>query len=251
MTDFQAVQRELTAFLRRPDLNAGPGGVEQRRLVIYRDLIYNTIESFLATGFPILHSVYAEKDWHALVRDFLASHLCASPYFSEISEEFLAYLQVERGQREGDPAFLVELAHYEWVELALDIAPDDLSAIPVSVDGDLLKQRPLISPLAWPLAYHFPVHLIGADFQPEAPADSPSYLVVYRDLDDDVQFMELNAVTYRLLQVLQDESIPNGAAALEQVGREISHPDPQALLQFGAGLLADLRTASVILGTVA
>ncbi len=250
MTHFQAVQRELTAFLRRPGLHAGPAGVEQRRLDIYRDLIYNNIESFLATGFPVLHSLYTEKDWHALVRDFVASHLCASPYFSEISEEFLAYLQVERGQTEGDPAFLVELAHYEWVELALDIAPEDLSDIALSVDGDLLKQRPLISPLAWPLVYQYPVHLIGPEFQPEVPADTPSYLVVYRDLDDDVRFMQINAITFRLLQLLQDETIRSGAAALEQVGLEINHPEPEALLKFGEGLLADLREASVILGTV-
>jgi hypothetical protein len=250
VTDFQAVQREMTEFLRKPNSCAGPAGVEQRRLDIYRELIYNNIESFLVTGFPVLHSLYASDDWHALVRDFLASHQCQSPYFSEISEEFLAYLQVERGVVEGDPPFLLELAHYEWVELALDIAPEVLSDIPVSVNADLLEQRPLLSPLAWPLVYRFPVHHIGAAFQPEAPAETPSYLVVYRNRDDDVQFMEINAITFRLLQLLQDEASQSGAAALEQVGREIRHPEPEALRQFGKGLLNELREASIILGAV-
>lgn len=250
MTHFQAVQREFTAFLRKPDSQPSPAGIEQRRLDIYRDLIYNNIESFLATGFPVLHSLYAEQNWHALVRDFVASHLCQSPYFSEISEEFLAYLQVERGQVDGDPPFLGELAHYEWIELALDIAQEELSDIEASLEGDLLEQRPLISPLAWPLAYRFPVHHIGAEYQPDAPGDTPTYLVVYRDRDDDVQFMEINAITFRLLQLLQDDAIASGAAALAQLGREINHPEPEALLKFGKGLLADLREASIILGTV-
>ncbi|HCS27186.1 MAG TPA: DUF2063 domain-containing protein, partial [Spongiibacteraceae bacterium] len=35
---FQSVQRELTDFLRRPDVRTAPAGIEERRLTIYRDL---------------------------------------------------------------------------------------------------------------------------------------------------------------------------------------------------------------------
>ena len=249
MSRFQSVQRELTNYLRKPEQYSGPAGIEARRLAIYRDLIYNNIEDFLATGFPVLRSVYAEADWQALVRDFLASHLCQSPYFSEIGEEFLAYLQIERGDRPDDPPFLLELAHYEWVELALDIAPDDLSAIVVQADGDLLRHRPVVSPLAWPLVYRFPVQLIGAEYQPASPAEQPTCLVVYRNRTDRVQFMEINTMTYRLLELLQDETVASGAAALEQLARETRHPDPAMLQQFGLGLLTELREASIIQGT--
>lgn len=255
MTHFQTVQRELTEFLRKPTTHSGPVGIESRRLEIYRDLIYNNIESFLASGFPVLHSLYADDAWHALVRDFVASHVCQSPYFSEIAEEFLAYLRVERADERadggGDPPFLLELAHYEWVELALDIAPEELIDVAVEPDGDLLLQRPVLSPLAWPLAYRFPVHHIGLEHQPGEPGETPTYLVVYRNRDDAVRFMEINAITFRLLQVLQDEAIASGAQALELVAREINHPDPAALVQFGSALLAELRDASVILGTSA
>lgn len=249
MTHFQAVQRELTDFLRKPDERPGPAGIEARRLTIYRDLIYNNIEDFLATGFPVLHSLYDDDAWARLVRDFLASHLCQSPYFSEIGEEFLAYLQIERSAGADDPPFLLELAHYEWVELALDIAPEDVNEIAVDIEGDLLTQRPLVSPLAWPLAYRFPVHHIGAEYQPQAPGDNPTYLVVYRNREDSVQFMEVNAITHRLLQLLQDEATASGADALTQLAGEINHPDPAALTQFGLGLLTELKDASIILGT--
>lgn len=249
MTQFQSVQRELTAFLREPARHPGPAGIEARRLAIYRDLIYNNIEDFLATGFPVLHSLYEDDAWHALVADFLAAHVCQSPYFSEIAEEFIAYLRIERGGVAGDPPFLLELAHYEWVELALDIAPDELGDIAADPDGDLLSARPILSPLAWPLAYSFPVHHIGREYQPAAPGESPSYLVVYRNWEDSVQFMEINAVTFRLLQILQDDAISSGAQALKSLAAEIHHPDPEGLQQFGAGLLSELRDASVILGT--
>jgi hypothetical protein len=60
-----------------------------------------------------------------------------------------------------------------------------------------------LSPLAWVLAYQWPVHQIGPGFQPRKPGD-PCYLAVYRDSSDEVQFMVLNAATARLLELIRD-----------------------------------------------
>ena len=206
---FQQLQRSLTAHLRDPERRSPPADIEARRVGIYRDLIYNNIESFLSGGFPVLRSLFSDERWHALVRDFVRDHVSHSPYFLEISEEFLAYLQHERGERASDPPFLQELAHYEWVELALDVAPDE--TVEADPEGDLISGRPVLSPLAWPLAYRFPVHLIGEAFQPEAAPDQPSYLVVYRTPELEIEFMEINAVTFRLLALLEDAKSGQGA----------------------------------------
>ena len=65
------------------------------------------------------------------------------------------------------PPFAQELAHYEWVELALDVAEDEA---PVYEAGaDLLAGAPVLSPLARPLAYTWPVHRLGAAYQPAEP----------------------------------------------------------------------------------
>ncbi len=71
------------------------------------------------------------------------------------------YLQQERGVVENDPPYLAELAHYEWVELALTLR--DAESLPTqSLPAVNLFQRSLqLSPLAWPLSYHYPVHRIG------------------------------------------------------------------------------------------
>jgi hypothetical protein len=42
---------------------------------------------------------------------------------------------------------MLQLAHYEWVELALDVSTLDFPE--VRQEGDLLESRPVISPLAW------------------------------------------------------------------------------------------------------
>jgi hypothetical protein len=72
-------------------------------------------------------------------------------------------------------------------------------------------------------------------------------LVVFRDAQHQVQFSEINAVTARVLALL-DEGC-TGQQALEQLAHDMAHPDPQALMGFGQQLLSSLREQGVILGT--
>ena len=82
----------------------------------------------------------------------------ATPLFPEIAREFVDFLQARAGQSDCDPPFLAELAHYEWVELALQISEatvDDLGREPLGDPGSspgqaLLDGVPVLSPLAWP-----------------------------------------------------------------------------------------------------
>jgi len=253
MTDilpvFQRSQYTLAAHLRNPEKNAPPADLEDRRLGIYRELIYNNLEGFLASGFPILRELIEDTHWHDMVRDFLERHQSHSPYFLEITQEFLQYLQEERGEVAGDPAFMLELAHYEWVELALDVSESEWPS-DVDPEGDLLLGRPVVSPLAWNLSYQYPVHRIGPDFQPETPGPEPTFLIVYRDQQDSVQFMAANAVTVRLLQLLSGESPSTGREALSIVAAELQHPDPSALELMGLDLLQTLRAKDILCGTL-
>ena len=74
-----------------------------------------------------------------MVRDFFSQHKSHSPYFLEISQEFLAYLQNERTPQPEDPAGMLELAHYEWVELALTVSEDTIEMENIDPNGDLLQ----------------------------------------------------------------------------------------------------------------
>jgi len=75
---FKKHQYEFTAHLRDPKKNAMPDGIEDRRMGIYRELLYNNIESFIASGFPVLREIYNDENWHKMVRDFFARHHKAS-----------------------------------------------------------------------------------------------------------------------------------------------------------------------------
>jgi hypothetical protein len=184
------------------------------------------------------------------VRHFFSCHRCRTPLFAEIAQEFLAFLQEERGQEaQGDPPFLSELAHYEWVELALDVAEEEPPEPPVDPHGDLLAGTPVFSSLAWNLSYRFPVHQIGPDQQPQEPGTTPTHLVVYRNPSDRVEFLEINEITQRLIQLLKESPGMTGLTAVTRIAEELRHPQPQMVIDAGRGLLEQLRRRHIIVGT--
>ena len=242
---FQKTQYDFAAHLRHPDHNPAPAGIEDRRLKIYRDLIYNNIESFLASGFPVLRRLIDDRRWHVIVRDFVSRHRSHTPYFLEISQEFLRYLQEEFEPSEGDPAFMLELAHYEWVELALDVSSETIPG-EHRPDLDVMAEPLSVSPLAWRLSYQYPVHHIGTEYRPEAPGEQPTFLVVYRDRGDEVHFLEVNALTIRLLQILEG-GCDSGEQALAALARELPNMDESALKEHGRALLEKLHRLHIVL----
>ncbi|HEY7883480.1 MAG TPA: putative DNA-binding domain-containing protein [Cellvibrionaceae bacterium] len=241
---FQRSQLMLTEHLRNPVEKSAPGDVEDRRLGIYRELIYNNIEGFIAGAFPVLKEILDTDAYHTLVREFIREYRCQSPYFLEISQEFLRFLQA-RGLREGDPAFMLELAHYEWVELALDVADEELPA-DNGAGQSLLDATLYVSPLVWSLCYSFPVHQLSPDFQPTQPLEEPVFLLVYRNRADQVNFMASNAVTVNLIQLLQSEPT-TGRQALQQMAVTLGYSEPEALLQPGEELLNTLWSEDILL----
>jgi len=247
--DFKKHQYEFTAHIRDPEKNPKPEGIEDRRMAIYRELLFNNIEGFIASGFPVIRKIYSDENWHKMIRDFFSRHKSHSPYFLEISQEFIDYLQNERIPQSEDPAGLIELAHYEWVELALHVSDENISMDNIDANGDLLTQRPVFSALAWPLVYQFPVHTMGPENLPdEAPAQA-TYLVVYRNRNDEVQFLEINPVSARLIGLLQDNESYNGDDAIAHIIKEMNHPNPDIVKQGGLHAMQELQQYGIILGT--
>ncbi len=244
-----SVQTAFAAHIRDPHTNVAPADVEDRRMKIYRDLFFNNINKFLSNNFPVLRRLYSDHDWKQLVRDFYSEHRCQTPLFPELPREFLRYLQDQRQERPGDPPFMLELAHYEWVELALSMHECDLDTVISNPDGDLLKDIPVLSPLAWPLSYRYPVHEIRPGFTPTEPPAQATHILAYRNRSDNVKFMQLNDVTRLLLNLLQEDRGLSGYELLSEVASMIQHPDPDLLIENGERLLQDLLNKDILLGS--
>ncbi|KAF1706863.1 DNA-binding domain-containing protein [Pseudoxanthomonas sacheonensis] len=239
-------QFELAAHLRDPDAHAPPPGLEDRRLAIYRDLFFNNIEGLLSGNFPVIRKTLGEQRWRALARRFYAQHRSHAPLFAEIGREFIRFLQERAEGGTDDPAWLAEMAHYEWVELGLQIADDEIPANDAA--GDLLAGVPVLSPTAWALAYAWPVQRIGPDYQPGKPPGTPTLLLVRRDAQYEIRFAEISPLVYRLLEILRmGES--SGRQALEQLAAEAGVADLPAFIEQGRAMLVRMREESTLLGT--
>lgn len=246
---FITLQRRFAAHLRDPQQPA-PAGIEPRRMAVYRDLFWRNIEGFLGNSFPVLKSLLDTPRWEALVRGFFAGHRCQSGYFVDIPAQFLDWLQHGDYPRDDYPPFLLELACYEWLELALDVSRDEIPVDGVDPAGDLFAGVPLLNPLLVLVGSHWPLHQIAPDAVPETPLLAPVWLLVWRNRADRVQFMELNAASARLIQLLQEDFEPalTGAALLERLAAELGQT-PADLRPFLGELLGQWQRRDIVLGT--
>lgn len=244
LLSFKQHQANFTTYIRDPKHFPMPQDVKSERMAMYAELIFNNVESFLSSNFPVLKKIFTAQQWLQLVRDFFSQHASKSPYFSEIPQEFLAYLQDERNNPNDYP-FLLELAHYEWVEMALSIATDEL-VINSNIEN-LLDNRILLSPLAWLLGYQFPVQQISPNFLPTEAPEQPTLLIVYRNQLDDVKFITINAITYTLLDKIQENPGLCTRDYLLQVALEIqSGNDDGLVIAGGLQILKELAEKNII-----
>lgn len=247
---FKEKQYAFAAHIRDPENVPAPEGIETRRMAIYRQLFFNNLYSLLGTFFPVLRKIHTNQQWSGFVRGFMQRHQAQTPYFLRLPEEFLGYLQEEFEAGEDDFPFLVELAHYEYAELALAVAEGENDLTGVDPDGDLLDGVPAKSDLSWSYAYRYAVHRISPDYLPREPEEQPVYLALYRDSEDEVGFLELNAITAALLDAIEhNEEQHSGEQLLRSLASKINYPDADALVAHGADALREMRELGILTGT--
>lgn len=248
--DFQDKQYAFAAHIRDPENTIAPEGIEDRRMAIYRELFFNNLHNLLGTFFPVLRKICSDQQWQHAIREFMKIHRAKTPYFLQLPEEFLAFLQEEYRTLDEQFPFFTELAHYEYADLALRVSTDENDTQGVDPKGDLLAGVPVKSVLAWVFAYQYPVHRISKDYLPTEPTEQPSYLAIYRRSDDKVRFLELNPVTAALLDsVDNNETELSGDALLRNLAKTINYSDVDALIKHGVDALEEMRQLEILTGT--
>ncbi|MBV7574501.1 putative DNA-binding domain-containing protein [Pseudomonas sp. PDM32] len=242
------VQQQTTMglYLRDPEHNAPPTEMDPARAQVYRDLVFANLSSLLSGTFPVLVKILGDEDWRSLVRIFLRDYRARTPKFGEIAQEFVEFLASEPlALADGSwPPFMVELAHYEWVEMALQQS----DAEPVAAgDAALLLDRALqVSPLAWPLAYAWPVQRVGPDYQPDVLPAQPTLLLVRRAEDWGVKFSELSPLAWRLLQRIGEIPELTGREQLQGLAVEAGAVGALEFLEGGLVLLRQMHGEGVV-----
>jgi hypothetical protein len=248
---FQQYQREFTAYIRDPINQPRPQDVVAKRMDVYKEIVFNNLFESVSACFPVAKKVMGKRRWLKLTHDFLRDHSANTPIFRKIPEEFLNYLsQVTFSDQVKLPPYLASLCHYEWIELLVstivdstnNVAADDMSIYPT---GNLLKHRPVFNPTIQLLNYDYAVHKISPRHKPKEKSNTQ--LLVYRNAEFEVKFVELNPITFKLIELLHEEKM-NCEQALTIILDEINHPHPESMIQFGLAILEDLRMQGIILG---
>lgn len=239
--EFQQYQLAFTAHIRQPALNSKPSKVQNARMAVYRNAIFNNFLSIVSACFPVAQQVMGVRAWKNLVRRFVAEHATKTPIFKEIPYEFVQYLATLK----DIPPYLQALTHYEWVELEVaNQSLDEAWKMP-EVEVNLMDEIPQFAAHQL-LAYDYPVHRISKKQIPDTI--TPTFLLVYRNQNFDIKFIALNPVTYRLLCLLKEQP-RTGRQALTALAQELQQA-PDMILQFGAGILHELSEQQVFIGVI-
>ena len=240
---FIELQRAFSRHLRDPDREPAPPLPEQR-LAVYRNAVFLNTERFMRDNFPRVAGAFEPDAWNALVRDYLIRHRSETPLFVELLQEFLNYLLHER-EAAGDPPWLYEVAHFDWLENA--IAADERVAPPTPAGPiDLLDAPLLLNPVHEVVQYRFPVQAIGPTYRPLEPPPQPTLLLVFRDVDEDFAVLDLNAVAVKLFEGVRAGQ--PARAVLSELAVALEHPNPAQVLEGGRTLLERWVLRGLVLG---
>jgi uncharacterized protein len=245
MSVLKDYQMAFTHHIRDPENTLPPHGVSERGMAVYTEIVFNNIESSVAASFPVLKKVLGDDIWLRLVREFFIHQPCKTPIFREIPEVFLAYIN----RVSGLPPYVQNLAHYEWVELYLAYADEIIHWSQIDAEADLLDAPLAFVPAIALLSYDYPVHQISPDNIPVSPLETPVNLLVFRDTEDAVKFIELNQMTAALIEDLQDGQL-TARQSLIGIASVLEFEDADAIVDFGLEVLQDLKSQGAVLGVL-
>jgi hypothetical protein len=239
------LQAEFAAYLRDPEHNPAPAGIEERRLAIYRRLFFGNLRNLMAKNFPVLRRMLDDAEWDRVIRELMVEHRATTPLFPQIGSEMLAFIAGPGEHWLADRPWMAELIHWEYLETLARLHAAEV-AQPPQVPDHPGESSVLLNPTLQMARYHWPVQQIRPGFVPAQALEQPINLLVYRCHDDRVAFERVNDLTLRFLLIAQANADSTGLALLQVLAEEsgISPPDP--VIKAGLGMLKYLGNREVI-----
>ena len=141
------------------------------------------------------------------------------------------------------------------MELVLETEKATLSKPCFPIKENILNVIPAFNPIFHLLHYHYPVQHITAsdpywkDWESRTEPNSQEAIILagLRDSDDNVQFIEVNTVTARLIELTQ-EGFSTGEQALLELAAEMHYGDHETILPFGTDIFNQLEQQHIIIG---
>ena len=240
VSEAPATEEGLAAFLDRVELDprdrASLLALGPKRLSVYRSLVRGTLTSAVKKQLALTAGVFGDRFDEELA-SFFAAGMPKSHYLFDVPFELFEASSARWAADRTLPPFVADLARFELTDFVVAaLRPPD----PGEVVEELALDTPLVFSGAHRLVrYAFPVHTFapGDDLAP-----APTWILTYRDTEDDIAHLELSAPAAFVF-----ERLVGGAtvrAALEAASAQ-GTPLP---LEEASQLFADLAARAVLLG---
>lgn len=199
--ELRGQQNAFTQCLRHPSITEMPVGVSPDRMAIYRELIRNNLLGFVESTFPVSASLLPQALWDSLCNDFVASARCKSPRFIDIPAHFLEHVAQLDWPQLAEYPWLEELMHFEWMELAVDVAETDEELTPDSIHSSASGWH--VTAHVWPMAYQWPVANWSASTTREDIEKGLQGVLFWRDQELRTRMLTTTPLTLALVDQLK------------------------------------------------
>jgi hypothetical protein len=217
------------------------------RLGVYRRLVRSNLVEVVLCMMPRTRARMNDACAGAFDADlarFLDEVGPRTHYLRDVPHELFAWAAPQWRARAGVPAYLVDLATHELISFAVGAAESASSGVAQEISLD--------NPLAFIgsmrlVRYAYAVHELSPDVDDRSsPAKRDVSLLVYRDADNAVRFLDLTPLARAILERLAAGD-PLGAAVQSACASENATPTPEVLADI-ARLLANLGERGILLG---
>jgi hypothetical protein len=242
LNDFRQYQFALARHLRDPLSMPLPKGVSQVDANACTHEMVKNLREVLEPAFPVTHALLGDEIWEHAVRLFLKQAPTHAPWSTVVQRAFVAHV-CESSDMQSLPAWLQDLAHFEWLQNAVSTAPVTWPAFDAT--GDVMKRPVVLNPSHVEAAYEWPVHSIDTDHNPDEMQST--HVTMLRDVNDVLHVYESSVFRNQLIDLLRDGQ--TGEEAFKVLAAWLSHPAPELFVHEGEELMAQLQTEGVLLGT--
>ncbi len=247
-----AIERDAEGFL----AEFGVAGADAQallargaqRFLIYRTLVHNRLR---AATREFITRTAARRGKQAFVADFamfMQEHASHSPYLRDVPGEFVTWAAPRWDADPSLPPYLGDLARHELLEGEVRNDPaggEAATGKPVALDAPLGFDG-----AARLMHYGWAVHRLPYSTEDRSEPDhEPTRLLVYRDRDAKVRYLELTPWAAAVLDALLGDGMPVGAG-LQHAAAATGEPLDDDKLAKAAMLFADLAERGVLLGAV-
>lgn len=235
------LQRDFGRALRAPRV---PPALEGTRAAAYFQLVRANFDQVLRDLLPRTAARLGDRFWDE-ARAFVHERGPQTHYLRDVPSELVAWALERWPRDEAMPPWAIDLARYEVASHQASAAPGDHET---EADRELTLDRPVImADHVRFLLMSYAVHELPADEDDASvPAARDVALLVYRDGDHDLRYLELTAAAAAIVERLLRGDVVS--SAVTEGAASAGVPVDEAFLQGTSRLLADLAQRGALLG---